>query len=191
MLSLSLWERYEPSYHPISGLNNSTSLLLWKCLWYLIVTYWPSTEPSIGRYTCVNKRKQVPLNNNITTGGLSWGQGAELRVSGRQRALGPQWTTVEQPKPRWGSGVAMVRRTLGQNNSPSLSPLSSHTQEISTLSRIKGERYFYNEVCAFVRHYYWLCFRLYLYMQMYAGIQHNNLRKLICQETKECILPIF
>ena len=37
---------------------------------HAIVTYWPSTEPSIKRCTCVNKRKNSwsrwTLNNNIT-----------------------------------------------------------------------------------------------------------------------------
>ena len=68
------------------------------------VIYWPSTEPSIKRCTCVNKRKKSGsrwlLNNDITrahTVWVSWGQDVELRASGRQRALGPQWPTVEQP----------------------------------------------------------------------------------------------
>ena len=61
------------------------------------VIFWPSTEPSIKRCTCVNKWKNSgsrwALDGNITrcqTVRVSWRQDAELRASGRQRALGPQ-----------------------------------------------------------------------------------------------------
>ena len=50
------------------------------------------------------------------------------------------------------------------------------TQPTSTLSRIKCERYIFIKkcVCSFieVRHYCWLCFRIYLYM--YVAIQHQG-----------------
>ena len=112
------------------------------------VTYWPSTEPSIKRCTCVNKRKNsgsgCTLNNNITralTVSVSWRQDAELRANVRKRALVPQWPTVEQPHPRWGISAAMVRRTLGQNSS--LSPSPAHLPDTTNinLSRIKCESY--------------------------------------------------
>ena len=77
---------------------------------YTHVIYGPSTEPSIKRCTCVNKRK----NSGSWWPGavrVSWRKDAELRNSGRQRALGPQWPTVEQLQPRWERSVAMVRRT--------------------------------------------------------------------------------
>ena len=107
------------------------------------VTYWPSTEPSIKRRTCVNKQKnsetgasgQRYWNITLTCGRgwirwwwqmrtptgnrwawdnyitrchrwlgsvpvavkVNWGQDASVRASYRQRALGPQWPTVEQP----------------------------------------------------------------------------------------------
>ena len=132
------------------------------------VIYWPSTEPSIKRCTCVNKRRKSGSRwtwdnyiirchrrlGSVPVGvGVSWGQDTELRASGRRIALGPQWPTVEQPQPRWGRSAAMVRRTLGQYVAvcPRLQ-LTSHTQQTSTLSRIKCERlYFYKEVCLFVR----------------------------------------
>ena len=95
----------------------------------LIVIYWLSTELSIKRCTCVNKRRNSESrwtkDNYITrchrrlgsvpvAVGASWGQDAGVRASGRQRVLGPQWPTVEQPQPRWES-AAMARRTWGQN----------------------------------------------------------------------------
>ena len=106
----------------------------------------------------------MELNNNITwaqTAWVSWRQDARVRTSGRQRALGPQWPTVEQPKPRWERNAAMVRRTWGQYSSLSLSPAHlSHTTNI-TLSRIKCERYIFIKKCVRsfieVRHYVWLC----------------------------------
>ena len=81
-----------------------------------------------------------------------------------------QWPdpTVEQPQPRWGRSAAMVRRTLDQYVAvcPRLQ-LTSHTQPTSPLSRIKCERYIFIKECVRsfveVRHYCWLCFRLYLY----------------------------
>ena len=77
---------------------------------------------------------------------VSWRQDAEVRASGRQRNLVPQWPTVEQPQPRWRS-AAMVRRTWGQYSSlsPSLTHLS-HTWNI-TLSRINCERYIFIKKC--------------------------------------------
>ena len=122
------------------------------------VIYWTSTESSIKRCTCVNKRKNSgsrwTLNDNITraqTVSVSWGQDASMRASGRQRALGPQWPTVKQPQSRWERSAAMVRRTLGQYSS--LSPFPAHLLHTTkiTLSRIKCERwYLYREVCSFV-----------------------------------------
>ena len=119
------------------------------------VTYWPSTEPSIKRCTCVNKRRNSgirwTLNNNITstlTARVSWEQDAEVRASGRQRASGHQWPTVVQPQQRWGRSAAMVRRTRGQYVAvcPTLQ-LISHTQPTSTLSRLKCERYIFIKEC--------------------------------------------
>ena len=96
----------------------------------------------------------------------------------RLRACGPQWPTVEQSQLRWGRNAAMVRRTLGQYVAVySRLQLTSHTQPTSTLSRIKCERNIFIKkcVCSFieVRHYCWLCFRIYLYM--YVAIQHYQL----------------
>ena len=72
---------------------------------------------------------------------VSWRQDA----SGRQRALGPQWPTVEQPSQDEKEVL------LGKYSSLSLSPAHlSHTTNI-TLSRIKCERLnFYKGVYSFV-----------------------------------------
>ena len=131
-----------------------------------LVSYWPSTEPSIKRCTCLNKRNQVGVKQkyNQDTDGLS-----QLEI-GCQRSenqlqtegLSPQWPSVEQPRPRWGRSAAMVRRTLGQYVAvcPRLQ-LTSHTQPTSTLSRVKCERYILIKKCvrSFIEvcHYVWLC----------------------------------
>ena len=71
----------------------------------------------------------------------------------QQRALDPQWPTVEQPSQDEKEVL------LGQYSS--LSPTS-------TLSRIKCERYISIKKCVRsfleVCHYCWLCYRLYLSM---------------------------
>ena len=144
-----------------------------------IVTYWPLTKPSIKRCTCVNKWKNSGsrwvLNKNITraqTAWASWGQDAEVRASGRQRALGPQWPTVEQPQPRWGKSAAMVRRTWGQYSSLSPSPAHlSHTTTI-TPSKIKCERlHFYKEVYSFV---HWSSYIMFDYVSAYICIMSKQ-----------------
>ena len=56
--------------------TNILARITWFLLWTNVI-YWPSTEPSIKRCTCVNKRKNSgsrwTLENNITRclGGLS------------------------------------------------------------------------------------------------------------------------
>ena len=81
---------------------------------------------------------------------VSWTEDAEVRASGRQRALGPQWPTVEQPQLRWERSAVMIRRTLGRYSSLSPSPTHlSHTQHHSFGNKV-WEIYFYKEVCSFV-----------------------------------------
>ena len=108
---------------------------------------------------------------------VSWREDAEVRASGRQRVLDPQWPTVEQPQPRWERSAAMVRRTLVQSNSLSLSPTHpSHTTNI-TFSRIKCERlYFYKEECSFVHFSSSLCLIMFhIYLYMYVAVQQIEL----------------
>ena len=153
------------------------------------VIYWPSTMPSIKRCTCVNKRKnngnRCALNNNITraqTAWVSWSQDARVRASCRQRALGPQWSTVEQPQPRWERSTAMVEEELGVNIAvcPRLQ-LISHTQQHHPFTNKVWERYFYKEVCSFVHWSLyiigWLFPHVSIYLYMYTcscitAIQH-------------------
>ena len=174
------------------------------CAHTTCVKDWPSTEPSIKRCTCVNKRKNSGSRwtwvNNIArtqTGWVRWRQDVELRTSGRQRALGPQWPTVEQPSQDEKEVL------LGQNSS--LFPSPTHLSHITniTLSRIKRERlYFIKEEYSFV---HWsssllltmfsLIFVLCIYMWLYNtcfNIQSNCLvgwecrihRLLLCKWSK-------
>ena len=154
--------------------------------------YLPSTEPSIKRCTCVNKWRNSwsrwTWDNNISRChrrlgsvpvpvgvGVSWGKMSAWELFCSLRACGPWGPTVEQPQTRWGRSAAMVRKTWGQYVAVCHRlQLTSHTQETSTLSRIKCERYiFYKEACSFV---YWssslllIMFRIYLYMYMYIRI---------------------
>ena len=91
----------------VNWLTSFSLAILWEH-----VTYWPSTELSIKRCTCINKRRNSRSrwvwDNYITRChrrlgsvpvgvGVSWRQNAELRASGRQRTLGLQWPTVKQP----------------------------------------------------------------------------------------------
>ena len=150
------------------SLSLSFSLSLSLSL-YIYVIYWPSTEPSIKRCTCVNKRKNSgsrwTWDNNITrtqSDWVSWEQDASVRISLQAEGLRPSVTHGWATQPRWWRSAAMIKRTWGQYSSLSPSPTHlSHTTNI-TLSRIKCERlYFYKEVCSFVhksRHYVWLCF---------------------------------
>ena len=110
----------EPSGH--LRLWSPTSLLhVHSHIWYVI--YWPSTEPSVKRCPCVNKRKNSGsrwvLGNNISRcpGGSSSVETGmpKWEPAGRLRALGPQWLTVEQPQPRWRWSVTMVNRRTWVN----------------------------------------------------------------------------
>ena len=100
-----------PDYYiKISQNTEQSSGDLWRLTISHTVTYWPSTEPSIKRCTCVNKWKnsrnrwmsdnyitRCPRRFELVGVEVSWRQDAELRASGRQRALDPQWPMVEQP----------------------------------------------------------------------------------------------
>ena len=129
-----------------------------------IVIYWPSTEPSIKRCTCVNKQRNSvsrwKWDNYITRChrrlgsvpvgvGASWGQDANVRASGRQRA---------DSDPRLSSPTRMRKKCCyGQKNlgsiCSSLSPSPthlSHTTNINPFENKVWEIYFYKEVCSFV-----------------------------------------
>ena len=122
---------------------------------------WPSTEPSIKKCTCVNKRKNSGsrwmLNNYITrrTDGSR-----QLEIGCQRENQLADWGLVvlsdprlSNPQSRWERNDARVRRTWGQYSC--LSPSPSHPSHITNIthSRIKCQRlYFYKEVCSFV---YW------------------------------------
>ena len=113
------------------------------------VIYWPLTEPSIKRCTCVNKQKNSgsrwALENNITR---SPGGSTQLET-GCQRdnqladwgLCGPQWPTVEQLKPRWERNAAMFKRRtwvtegLKALSDPQLSNPSQDEKEMLLWSR--------------------------------------------------------
>ena len=130
---------------------------VWKYFWWLkiiqkeqimiSVIYWPSTEPSIKRCTSVNKQKNSgsmwTLENNITRspGGSSQLEtGCEVRTSCRQRALGPQWPTVEQPQPRWGGCAAMLERRIWVNIAvrPCLHSFLTHNKHHPFENKVSG-----------------------------------------------------
>ena len=116
--------------------------------------YWPSTELSIKRCTCVNKRKnsgrRCTLNNNITrcTDGSRQLKTRCRSESQRQTAadsgFGPSvtygWATPAKMKRK---KCCYGQKNLGQYSclSPSLTHLS-HTRNIA-LSRITCERYIF------------------------------------------------
>ena len=149
------------------------------------VIYWPSTEPSIKRCTCVNKRKNSrswwTSNKNITrtqTAWVSWSwsqlgtrcRSESQRQTGLWALSDPRLSNSSQDKKEvllWSEEFGSICSSL----SPSPTHLS-HTRNI-TLSRIKCERYIFIKKCVRsfieVRHYCWLCFRIYLYMYMYYG----------------------
>ena len=155
----------------------------------LCVTYWPSTEPSIKRCTCVNKRMNSKTgasgrryrNITLTCGrgwirwwciriGVSWRQDAGVRTSSRRRAR-----ALSDP---WLSSPARTRKNCcyGQKNfgsicsSLSLSP-TSHTQPTSTLSRIKCERYIFIKKCvrSFIEVVIIVDYDLYMYYVYVCG----------------------
>ena len=170
----------EPSGYPL--LWSPTLLTYLHIYTYIYVTYWPSTEPSIKRCTCVNKQKQVcvrQLYNQVPQ--TAWVSQFQLELESvgdrmlaewepaPDRGLGPSVTHSWAAQPECKRSAAMVRRTWGQYVAvcPRLQ-LTSHTQPTSTLSRIKCERYIFIKKCvrSFIEvcHYVWLCFRIYLYM---------------------------
>ena len=86
------------------------------------VIYWPSTEPSIKRCTCVNKRKnsgnRCTLDNNITRcpGRFEW-VGERMPAwepACRLRVWRSSVTHSWAAQPGCERNAATVRRTLGQ-----------------------------------------------------------------------------
>ena len=125
----------------------------------MIVIYWPLTEPSIKRCTCVNKREnsgsRCTLDNNITrcTDGSSQ---LETRCQRENQIAdwglcGPQWPTVEQPKARWERSAAVVEKELGVKMTvrPCLHSFLTHNKHHPFENKV-WEIYFYKEVYSFI-----------------------------------------
>ena len=126
--------------------------------WSRFVIYWPSTEPSIKRCTCVNKRKNSRSNwtwDNTTT-----------RCPGRFDSVGermPAWEPacrlrVLRPLVIHGwaalagckRSAAMVRRTWVKITvCPCLQPPLTHKKHHPFENKV-WEIYFYKEACSFV-----------------------------------------
>ena len=103
------------------------------------MTYWPSTEPSVKRCTCVNK-PQVGVKKEYRQGAHSR-QAVETGMPKWEpacRGLGLLWPTVKQPQPKCKSAAMVKRRT-------------SHTQQNITLSKIKCERFIFLWRSVFIR----------------------------------------
>ena len=121
------------------------------------VIYWPSTEHSIKRCTCVNKQKQVYVKQkyNQNTDGLSQFEFLFELEMGCQRSENHSkqmaWAFSD---PRLSSPARMRKKCCyGQKNLGSIcsslspSPIHlSHRRNI-TLSRIKCERYIFIKKC--------------------------------------------
>ena len=127
------------------------SILMYECITWMLtirmekkldskyVIYWPSTEPSIKRCTCVNKRKnsrsRCTLENNITRcpGGssqLETGFRSENQL--QTEGFGPLVTPGRATQAKMRKKSCYGReKSLGQYSSPSLSPLISYTQQTS------------------------------------------------------------
>ena len=123
---------------------------------YTCVIYWPSTEPSIKRCTCVNKQENCgsrrTYENNISRFVSSRRQECQsenrLQTEGFGLSMTHGWATQAKMRKKCCYGQ---EKNLGQYSSLSLSPLISHTQQNITLSKIKCERFIFVERSVFVR----------------------------------------
>ena len=144
----------------------------------VIVTYWPSTKPSIKRCTCVNKwmnsGSRWVSNKNITRTQMAWVSWSWSQLGTRCRSESQRQTEGFEPSVThgWATPAKMRKKCCyGQKNFGqyvavcSRLQLTPHTQPTSTLLRIKWERYIFIKKCirSFIEvcHYVWLCFRMY------------------------------
>ena len=107
------------------------------------VIYWPSTEPSIKRCTCVNKRKNYrsrwAIDSNITR----CPDGSRQSETGCQREnqladwrlWAISYPQLSNPSQDAKELLLWLRKNLGQYNSPSLSLIISHTQQTSPFQK--------------------------------------------------------
>ena len=130
--------------------------------------WWQMRTPTGSRWT---------TDNYITRcyrwlGSVRFPVPVAVGVSGRQRALGPQWPTVEQPQSSWERSAAMVRRTLGQYVAVCPCPPTylSHTTNINPFKNKVWKVYFYEEVCPFVHWSLSVCLTMFLRIFVYIYI---------------------
>ena len=127
------------------NLNSLISWLLSFTLGFTIVIYWPSTEPSIKRWTWVNKRKNTrirwSLENSITrcpgaSSQLETGCRSEnqLQTEGFGPLLTPGWAIRAKMRKKccYGRGRTWVNIAVSTH--------FSHTTNIN-FSKIKCERF--------------------------------------------------
>ena len=83
------------------------------------VIYWPLTEPSIKRCTCVNKRKKKRKQVGVMKEYRQLLAAVELvgdrKASLQTKSCDLQRPPVEQPQPRCGRSAAIVRRRIWVN----------------------------------------------------------------------------
>ena len=112
---------------------------LLKLMWKTLVIYWPSTEPSIKRYTCVNKRK-----NRCTYGSSQLEKRCRSESQRHTEGFGPSvshgWATPAKMRKKCCYGC---EKNLGQYSRLSSSPTHLSLTTNITLSRVKYERYIF------------------------------------------------
>ena len=90
-----------------------------------------------------------------------------MRARGRQRTLGPQCPTIEQPSQDEEDVLQWSKELWFKITVRPCLQFISHTQPTTILSRIKCEKYFYKEVCSFVQ---WSSYILFDYVSVYICI---------------------
>ena len=155
--------------------------------WNFIVIYWPATERSIKKCTCVNKWENSgsrwALNNNITRAQTAWVSWSQLGTRCQRENQLADWGLAALSDPQL-SNLAKMRNNYFWVNIAVCSRLQliSHTKPTSTLSRIKCERYIFMKKC--IRSFIEVrilsvdCLRIYVYMDTctcITAIQHKLL----------------
>ena len=179
----------------------------WHNFYWLFVplTYWPSTELSIKRCTCVNKQKNSgrrwAWNNNITR--HRWLESVGDKMPNWEPAADRGLWALSDP---WLSNPAKMRKKCcyGQKNLGSIKqsvPVSSssltHNRNINPFENKVWEIYFYKEVCSFVHWSLYIMFDyvphifVCVHMQLYVLWICNMSSQNICQSNDKKMLINF
>ena len=129
---------------------------------------------------CHRRLESVSLSCSLSSSCSQLGTRCPCESQLQTEGLGPQWPTVEQPSQD-------AKEMLLWSEEPWVNMLQSVPVSNSPLThnqhqpfRIKCERYIFIKKCVHsfikVRHYCWLCFRLYLYMYCVVGCGHTTHR---------------